>query len=38
VRQGAASRGLIWFSRNYHPIGADSPGLHGDHAEVAKAP
>lgn len=22
VRQGAASRGLIWFSRDYHPIGA----------------
>ena len=21
VRQGAASRGLIWFSRDYHPIG-----------------
>jgi len=23
VRQGAASRGLIWFSRDYHPIGID---------------
>ena len=23
VRQGAASRGLIWFSRDYHCIGAD---------------
>lgn len=23
VRQGAASRGLIWFSRDYHRIGAE---------------
>lgn len=38
VRQGAASRGLIWFSRDYHPIGEDRAAMHGDHADVAKAP